>query len=52
MSKQIFVRVNGIDKDLRDTTEIERYNSLYPNLSSGQIASLLEKVLANVNKND
>ena len=52
MSKQIFVRVNGIDKDLRDTTEIERYNSLYPNLSSGQIASLLEKLLANVNKND
>ena len=50
MKNQIFVRVNGIDKDLRYTTEIERYNCLYPNMSAGQIAGLLEKVLANVKK--
>ena len=41
---QIFIRVNGVDKDIRFTTEEERFN-YYIDVSHGVIASLADNLL-------
>jgi hypothetical protein len=46
--KQILVKIKGVSKDLNDTTEEERQEYLYPNLSGRGMATLLESVYANV----
>jgi len=41
---QIFIRVNGADKDIRFTTKEERFN-YYISVSHGVIASLTDNLL-------
>jgi len=41
---QIFIKVNGVEKDIRYTTEEERSNH-YINVSHGVISSLVDKLL-------
>jgi len=41
---QIFIRVNGADKDIRFTTEKERFD-YYISVSHGTIASLADNLL-------
>lgn len=44
---QIFINVNGIDKDIRETTYAERF-FYYNSISKGKIAGMLEKCLKGV----
>ena len=41
---QIFIKVNGVDKDIRFTTEEERFD-YYIDVSHGTIASLADNLL-------
>ena len=41
---QIFIKVNGVEKDIRYTTEEERSNH-YINVSHGVISSLVDNLL-------
>ena len=41
---QMFIRVNGVDKDIRLTTEEERFD-YYISVSHGVIASLADNLL-------
>ena len=46
MENQIFIRVNGTDKDIRDTTPTER-KTFYIDNGSGLLGNIIDKLLEN-----